>query len=192
MALEFDAAGSNPDGTNPGSALVITDGTVYGVTAHAFPAPPVQAQWAASVDTEGSAVASVKHENRNLSLTVHVQTAAGLRALEAKAAKIIRERGTLKWTLPNSEVIIFDLLVVDQFNISTDEAYYVNTGAYCVVQMEITAQPYGRMAEVDLGDNTETTLPALDVHRLGRKGRRPRARAARWSTTTRRARSRKR
>ena len=70
-----------------------------------------------------------------------------------------------------------DILSLEQFDPAFEYAYFVNTGAYCSVNMSFTIKPYGRGPEVDLGDNTETTLPWLifteatvagDVPALGR------------------------
>jgi hypothetical protein len=168
--LEFDPV--SEDAAN--SPLEVWSTATYGVTRFNAPSPPSTVQWASSVDTEGSLPSSRKHENRTLSLTVEVASAAGLRTLQAKAAKVAREGGTAKLTLPASgEVVIFDLLATDSFAPSLDILFFSNSGAYCVVEWELTAKPYGRGAEIDLGDNTETTLPLLVFTDTGIKGDMP-------------------
>lgn len=171
--LIFDAAGSNPDGTDPGTALNVGPGTNYALRALSAPAPPQTLTWAGSADTEGSLLASRKHENRVLGITVLCSTPAALRTLQGKVGKIAREGGTLKWVLPNAETIIFDLHSADTFEPTIDKLHYVRAGAFCEVQMTFPAKPYGRGAEEDLGDNTETTLPCLIFTDTGVKGDMP-------------------
>lgn len=171
--LIFDAAASNVDGTNPGTALNLGPGTNYAIRDFAAPAPPQTVQWAGSVDTEGTLPASRKHENRVISVTVLCATAASLRTLQDKVGKVAREGGTLKWVLPNAETIIFDLHSADTYEPAITKLFYVRTGGFCEVSMSFLARPYGRGAEVDLGDNTETTLPCLIFTDTGVKGDMP-------------------
>jgi hypothetical protein len=103
-------------------------------------------------------------------MTIECLSAAALRSLQAKVTKIGRERGTLKYTLPNSEVIVFDLLARESFKPEFDFKYFVHSGAYCTVSLGFTAKPYGRGTEVDLGDNVETTLPWLIFTETGVTG----------------------
>lgn len=168
--LEFDAAASNVDGTNPGTALAILSNATYGTTGVSWPAPSPTPQWASSADTEGSLLASVKHENRSIGLNVDVMSVQGLRDLEAKLTKIHREGGTLKWTLPNSEVVIFDLLTVDSFEPTFDPGYFINSGAFCSVAIAMTAKPYGRGASTTLTTHTATTGAPLVFTETGIKG----------------------
>jgi hypothetical protein len=130
-------------------------------------------QYAGTVDTEGSLPASRKHENRQISLTIICDTAAALRSLQGKIGKVAREGGTLKWNLPNAEVVIFDLLAADSFDPTFDITWQKNAGAYCSVQIALPAAPYGRGPEVDLGDNAETTLPVLIFTETGVMGDMP-------------------
>lgn len=170
MIFEFDAAASTIDGANPGTALVVPGGN-YGVEAFNAPAPPLEAQYAGSVDTEGGAIASRKHGNRQISMTIACLSAAALRSLQDKVAKIAREGGTLKVTWPaSSEVVIFDLHAADTFEPQLDIAYSVNSGSFCEVRLSFVAKPYGRGPEEDLGDNSETTLPVLIFTEAGIKG----------------------
>lgn len=165
--FEFDP--TSEDAAN--SPLSIWNTASYAVTAFNAPAPPLAVQWASSVDTEGSAAASRKHENRQISITVEVLSASALRSLQAKVAKIAREGGTAKLTLPASgEVVIFDLLAADTFEPQFDVVYFTNTGAFCVVNLTLTAKPYGRGAEVTLSASTATALAPLVFTKTGIAG----------------------
>jgi hypothetical protein len=152
--LIFDAAASNPDGTNPGTALELGPADDLRVREAAFPAPQQTVQWSGSVDTEGSLPASRKHENRAISLTVLCITAASLRSLQDKVAKVGREGGTLKWILPNAETVIFDLHSSETFQPRIDKLFYVRSGAFCEVQVTLLAKPYGRGASVTLSSHS--------------------------------------
>jgi len=167
--LEFDP--TSEDAAN--SPLSIWNTASYAVQEFDAPAPPLDVQWAGSVDTEGSLPASRKHQNRQIAVTVDVLSASALRSLQAKIGKVAREGGTLKLTLPNSEVVTFDLHAADTFEPQLDVAYFVNSGAYCRVKFTLLAKSYGRGPEVDLGDNVETTLPALVFTDTGVKGDMP-------------------
>src|SRR3954469_3879697 len=109
--LEFDPV--SEDATN--SPLSVWNTASYIVTAFNPDAANQTVQWASSVDTEGALPASVKDENRTISMTIECLNSAALRALQSKVPKISRERGTLKYTLPNSEVVVFDLLARESF-----------------------------------------------------------------------------
>jgi hypothetical protein len=150
--LEFDP--TSEDAAN--SPLEIWNTTSYAVSAFSAPAPPLTVQWASSVDTEGSLPSSKKHENRTISITVDVLSAAALRSLQAKIGKVTREGGTLKLTLPaSSEVVVFDLHSADTFEPQLDIVYFVNSGAFCTVNLSLTAKPYGRGPSVTLSDAHE-------------------------------------
>jgi hypothetical protein len=167
--FEFDP--TSEDAAN--SPLSVWDNGTYGVAVFSAPAPPVSMQFAGSVDTEGSLPASRKHENRTISLTVECESAAGLRALQAKAAKIYREGGTAKLTFPASgETVIFDLLATDSYEPQLDVTYYSNSGAFCVVNMSFTAKPYGRgpSENLSLSASTATAGAPLVFTATGVKG----------------------
>lgn len=151
--LEFD-----PASEASGSPLTITTGS-YGLLEHRYPTPPLSAQWASSVDTEGAALASKKHDNREISITVDVTSSSALATLQGKIGKLYREGGTLKRTLPGGTTIIFDVLTVSNFDPSFDHAF--DLADLASVPISLVCKPYGRGAEVDLGDNVETTLPVL-------------------------------
>jgi hypothetical protein len=165
--LEFDP--TSEDAAN--SPLEIWNTTSYAVSAFSAPAPPLTVQWAGSVDTEGSLPSSKKHENRTISITVDVLSAAALRSLQAKIGKVTREGGTLKLTLPaSSEVVVFDLHSGDTFEPQLDIVYFVNSGAFCTVNLSLTAKPYGRGPSVTLTTHTATTKAPLVFTETGIKG----------------------
>lgn len=173
--LIFDAAGSNVDGTDPGTALNIGPGSPYRLRAFSCPAAPQTVQYAGSVDTEGSSPVSRKNENRMINLTIMCDTLAALQTLQAKYGKIAREGGTLKWTLPNTaaDTVIADLLAADTFDPQIDVNFQKNQGAYCEVQIALPTKPYGRGAEITLSDHVETTLPVVGFTETGIKGDMP-------------------
>lgn len=176
-ALIFDAAASNVDGSSPGSPLLFGPGTPYGLIGSDYTAPAQVVQYAGTVDTEGSLASSRKHENRIITLKFKFVDSTGslLNALQAKFAKLAREGGTLKRTKKNGEVRIYDILAGDTWAPVFDFDYMA--ADVLVADMVLPAMPYARGAEVDLGDNVETTLPVLvftdtavtgDVPALGR------------------------
>lgn len=172
MAPLFEFDPTSEDAAN--SPLEIWATTNYAVAAFSAPAPPLDVQWAGTVDTEGTLPVSRKYQNRTLTLTVYVVTAAALRTLQAKLAKIAREGGTAKQTFPNGEVIIWDLHATDTYEPQLDITYYTNTGTFCTVNMTLTAAPLGRGPEITtLSDHVETTLPALVFTETGLKGDMP-------------------
>lgn len=138
--LEFDPV--SEDAAN--SPLPVWDTASYMVTAFSPDAANQSVQWASSVDTEGALPASVKDENRTISMTIECLSAAALKALQAKVAKISRERGTLKYTLPTGNTVVFDLLTRESFKPEFDVTYFLHEGAYCTVTVSFTAKPYGR------------------------------------------------
>ena len=167
--LEFD-----PAGEASGSPLTITTGN-YGLTAFSAPAPPPRYQWASSVDTEGASLASRGHENRMISISLDVMGDQAVYDLQQKLSKLHREGGTLKYTTPAAIVVTFDVLAQEGFDPAFNEVHYL--GGLTQLSFSLPCKPYGRGAEVDLGDNVETTLPALvfteasvggDVPALGR------------------------
>jgi hypothetical protein len=165
--LEFDP--TSEDAANSPLSIWNVAGS-YVVTAFNPDAANQTVLWAASVDTEGALPAALKDENRTISITVECLSAAALRTLQAKVAKVSRERGTLKYTLPNSEAIIFDLLAREAFKPTFDVAYFINAGAFCVVEMAFTARPYGRGSAVALTAHTATVKQPLIFTETGIKG----------------------
>lgn len=155
--LIFDAAASNPDGTDPGTPLEIGPGDDLRLREFSVPAPPQTVQYAGSVDTEGSLIAGRKHENRVIGMSILCTTAASLRSLQAKIGKVAREGGTLKWIQPNAEVVTFDLLTADTLAPAINKLFYVRTGAFVEVQVSLVAKPYGRGTEVALSASSAAT-----------------------------------
>lgn len=162
--LELDAAGSNLDGTDPGTALLLLGaGSNYWVAPFNWPAPQPKLIWAGSIDTDGSQRADpATYENRTITLTVEAADTASSSTnennLRAKCAKIHREGGTLKWTRKDSAVRIFDLLANDSLDPVRDIKYENGRAEFTIV---FSARPGARGASVTNADRVETTLAAL-------------------------------
>jgi hypothetical protein len=167
----------DPASQSSGSPLDITSSALgYGLVSFSAPAPPAKFQWASSVDTEGSALASSGHENRTVTISMDCTSDSSMLDLQEKVAKLHREGGTMSYSdRLGGSPIFFDVLASDGYEIQFDMAYYV--GVLSQMQFSLTCKPYARGTEVDLGDNVETTLPALvfteatiagDVPALGR------------------------
>jgi hypothetical protein len=171
ITIELD-----PTAEGTGTVFTISPDSVIGLVSFSAPAPPAKFQWASSVDTEGSALASRGYENRTVTIALEISAAFNYGVLQDKVAKLHREGGTLKYNNDNiAQAMIFDVLATDGFETTFDEAHYL--GGIWSVQFSLTCKPFARGAEVDLGDNVETTLPALifteatvtgDVPGLGR------------------------
>ena len=167
--LTFDAAGSMPDGTDPGaptnSPLSIGPGTSYPLLEASFPAPPVNVMYSSSVDTEGELAVSRRYGNRTITLRIAMDESGAnntlLDALQMKFAKLQREGGTLKRTRKDGSTIrIYDIVTGDGWGILYDHAYLLAHSAE--VAVTFPASPLARGAEVELGtDTVETTLPCL-------------------------------
>lgn len=171
--LEFDPV--SEDAAN--SPLSIGEATSYRIVENSYPAPPLNVLYSSSIDTEGEIPVTRRHGNREITFRLEFVDAAGtlLAALQEKFAKLQLKGGTLKRTTKNAEVRIYDILAADGWSPVLDIKYY--RGNLTEVSMTLPAKPYWRAAEVDLGDNTETTLPCLifsesnvdgDVSALGR------------------------
>jgi hypothetical protein len=166
MILELDAAGSNVDGTNPGTALVIVNSaTGWYLAEFDAPAPEAKVLWASSIDTDGARRADPgAYENRTVTASLDILkstaalTQAAVRSLSEKIGKLHREGGTLKVTYPSGNTLIFDLLA-GTHNLAYNHTFVI--GNLAQISLSFTALPGARGAEVDLGDNVETTLPAL-------------------------------
>jgi hypothetical protein len=132
----------------------------------AFPPPQPQPVYASSYYTDGSIATDPAHyENRTITIPLRVggSTAADLEtklnALYKQVGQINREGGSLKLTTPNSTVCYFDLLPEAMGGCEIGHAYAGRNRAD--VNLELAALPFWRGAEVDLGSNSETTLPWL-------------------------------
>lgn len=176
-ALIFDATGSNVDGTDPGSPLAIGPGTDYNLLEHSYPAPPINVLYASTIDSEGELPVTSRYGNRTITLKLDIVDADGslLAALQVKYTKLQREGGTLKRTLKNGDVRIYDVVASDGWDPVYDLKYYL--GDLVEVSMTLPARPFSRGVEVALSDHAETSLPVLifteasipgDVHALGR------------------------
>lgn len=147
---------------------------------HAYPPPALNPMYAGSVDTEGDPLAHLKFGNRTITLKLRqrnssasaVQTQVGY--LQQKIAKINREGGTLRRTVPSGSTVVFDLITAE-FDAVMDQKFV--SSARVDVTVTFTAKPFGRGAEETLSDHTETTAPVLvfteasipgDVAALGR------------------------
>jgi hypothetical protein len=144
------------------------------------PVPETDSQWAFSADTEGERRANLRYRNRVITAQVLLDksTAALLEAVEntlgQKVGKLAREGGELRFTYPTGTTITFNVLeatmnrVFDIADMAKFRARY---------EISFICEPFGLGTEVDMGDNTETTLPVLiftetgilgDVSGLGR------------------------
>jgi hypothetical protein len=144
------------------------------------PVPETDSQWAFSADTEGERRANLRYRNRVITAQVLLDrsTAVLLEALEntlgQKVGKLAREGGELRFTYPTGTTITFNVLEA-----SMNRVFDIADMAKFRARYEISfiCEPFGLGTEVDMGDNTETTLPVLiftetgilgDVPGLGR------------------------
>lgn len=83
-------------------------------------------------------------------------------------AKLNAEGGTYRRTYPTGDLITFDVESARITDMPQDKRWLVR--GVCTVEIELHCTPYGRGAELDLGDNTETSLPVLIFTETGIKG----------------------
>jgi hypothetical protein len=126
------------------SPLELNGGDGIGVLEMSLPAPPAKLQWSSSVDTEGSRLSSAGYENRSITLKVDCEDYNALVALQAKVAKIARDKGTLTWVLPWGETIVFDLLAAPSYEAAFDFAFLAGV---TTVSFAFDAAPFGRGPE---------------------------------------------
>lgn len=174
IALELDAAASNVDGSNPGTSLLLTDSAAgWGLISLDAPSPEQDPQWASSVDTEGELLSSTRDRNRIVTIVMEfTKTTDALVETEfnkvgQKIGKFRREGGTLKLTTQAGTVGIFDV-AAGANGFPWDHALVL--GKLGQVTLTLICAPYIRGTEIDLGDNVETTLPALIFTDTGVKG----------------------
>src|SRR4051794_11882993 len=116
ITLELDAAGSNIDGTNPGTALALSTANGYALLGFEAPEPEQDIQYASSADTEGESIANRRRHNRTVTARYRLTGASdtaletSLATLEKTLEKLNSEGGTLKVTMPSGTVGFFDLL----------------------------------------------------------------------------------
>lgn len=140
-----------------------------------FPPPKTNPIHASSFSTEGAVATDVAHyDNREINLQVRVtgSSAADLEsklgALYQMLGQINRKGGSLKLTSPNSTVVYFDLTPEAEGGCQFTSGYVARNRA--VVSLRLAARPFWRAAEIDLGSNSETTLPWLVFTDTGVKG----------------------
>lgn len=159
------------DAANAELALSTANG--YTLLSHSYPPPPRAIQWASSADTEGESVGGFRYGNREIQVGLRVtgtsqaNIAANVQALQEKIAKMTREGGTYKRTLPGGEIIVFDVLDVEA------DALFDNRFIHkfrTEMPVKFICKPFGRGASVTLSDHTETTLPWLVFTETGIKG----------------------
>lgn len=170
LALELDP--TSEDATNV--SLVLTDyASGWRVLELEHPTSEWDSQWAFSAATEGERRVGTRPQNRTVTVRLLIErsTAALLdaqeRALGKKVGKLAAEGGTLKMTLPSGVIIIFDIREARMVRTYTVVQMFKNLAEY---SLTFICDPYGRGPEVDLGDNVETTLPALIFTETGIKG----------------------
>ena len=128
------------------------------------PTPQLSSQFASSIDTEGARRAALHYENREITARILIEAAsdAALQALEnalgQKIGKLAREGGELRFAYPTGTTITFTV-VEATFTRTFDIADVARKRA--VYDLSFTCLPFGLGAEIDCGDNVETSLPCL-------------------------------
>jgi hypothetical protein len=141
--LVFDAAGSNPDGTDPGTALNIGPAPSTGCALR-VPGPRRVVTWAGSMDTEGALPASTQAREPHDQPTIMCATAAALRhASRRKIGKLFREGGTLRRSCPNGEVITSRSCYGARVKFPPTSRGTTSTRAHCGRDDHARCQPYG-------------------------------------------------
>lgn len=153
----------DPTAEGTGTQLDIADGSTFAILGEPdFSPPEIETQWATSSDTEGSLPAATRHQNRTITIPTRVfgGSAGGLDTqvakLQQKVGKILRERGTLKVTVPSGKTVVFDLL---DAQISTPIRKRLLTNFIAETELRFTARPYGRGPSHAYTGHSETTLP---------------------------------
>lgn len=153
--------------------LDLVDNVSYALLSHAYPPPPRDSIFVSSADTEGEAPVQHRYRNREISVTLRVTGASQsdiltrLGYLEQKAAKVNREGGTLKRTLPSGDTIVFDLLGGE--GDPKFDRRFINL-LRSEVSLKFQAKPFGRGPEVALASHTESILPVLVFNEVAIKG----------------------
>lgn len=132
----------DPTTEDAGNVEVVLSAEPYGLLEQSYPAPPIEPQWASSIDTEGARLAAQKHSNRQISLRVDALGAVALEDLESKVGKLLRDGGTLKRTLRSGLAIVFDVLTVSSYEPVFD--YQHDLGQVTSVSLVLECKPYGR------------------------------------------------
>jgi hypothetical protein len=172
----------DPTAEATGTQLDITDGTLgYYLLEHNYPDPDIEVSYATSIDTEGSRPAASKPQNITITAKIRCLQPSGgspsigtiVKALQLKIGKMRREGGTYRRVLPSGDTITFDVLKDGQHRIKVPSDKRWVTRQAADIELAFECSPYGRGAEIDLGDNVETTLPVLVFTDSGVKGSAP-------------------
>src|SRR4051794_29967208 len=120
ISLEFDAASSALDGTNPGTALALSAANGYALLTFDAPEPEYAVTFTGSIDSEGDLPAARKSQNRPVTALYRLTGASdaalesSLNTLDRKVEKLGAEGGTLKVTFPTGTVGILDVRSIGQ------------------------------------------------------------------------------
>jgi hypothetical protein len=150
----------DPSGVN----LNLADGTTFVLLEQDAPAPASQAAYLTGPDIEGGLPQFTSHDNRTITLRVRATAATDaalatvLTGLQAAVAKLHAEGGVLRFTSPAGDTGDF---TVHDASVTTALDRRLMTIRRAEVTLTFTCGPYAVGPEVDLGDNTETTLPYL-------------------------------
>lgn len=143
------------------------------MTAFAAPTPESNSQYASNADSEGAVLVATHYGNRVITARVLILVASDalLQAQEnilgQKINKLRQEGGTLRLTYPTADTIDFTVLEASASRVFDPVAV---RGHYAEYDVAFTCLPLGLGTEVDLGDNTETTLPVLIFTEAGVTG----------------------
>lgn len=164
----------DPTSEDASNTQVSLEDTANGITviSQEYPPPERERQLATSADTFGDPYVQGRYRNRVITLRVRCfGTESVMRArvadLTKKAGKLAQYGGTLKRTLNNSDVVIFDVLDAD-IDVPADWQFLHRNSVE--VTLTLLAKPAGRGAEVSFDAVSETTLPALIFSVTGVKG----------------------
>ena len=163
-----------------GTVLNVADNSAYFLLSLDTPEAPLNAQWAGAAGVDGDLLVDSKYGNRQITANIRVvgstdaQLEDRVQTLQAAVTKQHREGGELEVTTPAGTVVTLDVLDAS-FNVILDKRYMTRQVAQAT--LVFTCKPFARGTEQDLGDNAETTSPALifvesvipgDVPALGR------------------------
>jgi hypothetical protein len=156
--------------------LSLSDGTsFFPLEEIEAPIPELKSVWATSFDTEGDIPADEhQYENREITVNLRIRATSAsllrtaLNKLGQKIGKLNREQGTLKLTLPNADVIVFDVVAAQ----GSGPAFRNSYGAHNRTEASVTfvCRPFGRGTLQTFSADTETTLPVLIFTETGVKG----------------------
>ena len=160
------------DAANAELALSAANG--YDLLEHSYPVPEEDALWAGSIDTEGERKAGARVLNREIPIRLRLSAATDAafrtaqRNLDKKLAKLRAEGGTYKRTLPNGDVIVFDVETVAGGERLFDNRFIHSRRTEDTIRF--ICRPYGRGPDQTFSAVTETALPVLRITAAGIKG----------------------